>query len=401
MRVLFIGGVFDPSREAEILKKNRTGVEYAANRFQLKLIRGLKEVVEDIRVVSAPFLGAWPNAYNEIVFRGFRENANDQSGYEYVSFLNVWGFRNPSRTKALKRQIRAFAQNPDPDKVVVIYSPHTPFLQAANYLKRLDKTIKTCLVVPDLPQYMNLADKVSPIYKIMKKLDIRLFEKECAKIDSFVLLTEPMKDSLQVGNRPYAVVEGIYEVPPTVAKEPAIHRVPYICYTGKLEKKFGILTLLEAFSKIDDPTIRLVICGSGEAEADIRAYAKKDGRVDFVGQVSSQRAMEYTQQATVLVNPRPNNSEYTKYSFPSKTIEYLATGNPVVAYMLDGMPEQYRDFIFPVTGDSPTDLADALRAALAAPVDEVEEKSRNATNYLTYKRSETAVASLLITLCKF
>ena len=38
------------------------------------------------------------------------------------------------------------------------------------------------------------------------------------------------------------------------------------------------------------------------------------------------------------VNPRQNNEEFTKYSFPSKTMEYLASGVPVVAYKLDGIP---------------------------------------------------------------
>lgn len=47
MHVLFIGGVFDVSREPEILKKTRTDVEYAANRLQHKLIKGLREVLSD------------------------------------------------------------------------------------------------------------------------------------------------------------------------------------------------------------------------------------------------------------------------------------------------------------------------------------------------------------------
>ena len=56
--------------------------------------------------------------------------------------------------------------------------------------------------------------------------------------------------------------------------------------------------------------------------------------------------------ADVLVNPRPNNEEYTKYSFPSKNIEYLMTGKPVVAYMLDGMPAHYKKFLYEIpTGE--------------------------------------------------
>ena len=45
------------------------------------------------------------------------------------------------------------------------------------------------------------------------------------------------------------------------------------------------------------------------------------------------------------MNPRSADAEYTKYSFPSKTIEYLATGVPVVMNRLPGIPEEYEYFV--------------------------------------------------------
>ena len=62
--------------------------------------------------------------------------------------------------------------------------------------------------------------------------------------------------------------------------------------------------------------------------------------------------MEWQKQATVLVNPRQNNEEFTKYSFPSKTMEYLSSGIPVVAYKLDGIPDEYDAYIQYVEDDS-------------------------------------------------
>ena len=55
----------------------------------------------------------------------------------------------------------------------------------------------------------------------------------------------------------------------------------------------------------------------------------------------SEKANEILQQADVLVNPRQNDDEYTKYSFPSKNIEYLrpfAKQNTSNAFILFGMP---------------------------------------------------------------
>ena len=85
-------------------------------------------------------------------------------------------------------------------------------------------------------------------------------------------------------------------------------------------------------------------------------------RIDYKGQVPPDIAKEIIDNASVLVNPRPNDSEYTKYSFPSKNIEYLMSGKAVVAYMLDGMPERYSEFIYKI--NSKDSIKDALLSAL-------------------------------------
>ena len=79
----------------------------------------------------------------------------------------------------------------------------------------------------------------------------------------------------------------------------------------------------------------------------------------------------------VLVNPRPNNEEYTKYSFPSKDIEYLSSGKPTVAFLLDGMPKCYQDFLYVVdpNRDISCAISDALKAAISAPKKEIEKKA--------------------------
>jgi len=56
---------------------------------------------------------------------------------------------------------------------------------------------------------MNLSEKTSIFYKLLKKLDVERFKILCEKVDSFVLITEHMKDILKVNKRPYVVVEGV------------------------------------------------------------------------------------------------------------------------------------------------------------------------------------------------
>lgn len=344
MDVLLLCGYFEPKYQAEINEKTKTWVENAANTFQQRLIKGFKQQDINLTVVSAPFIGPWPTAYKDIVFKDFKAGKSDE-GVTYAGFNNVWGYRNISRTTALKKQVRVFlGASKSEKKAIIVYSPHTPFLEAAVYAKSIDPSVHIHMVVPDLPQYMNLSKKAHPIYDFFKRIDIKKFYRLNAQVDSYMLLTKYMADKMEVGSRPYIVVEAIIDkVPEQLGNGHPQGKV--IAYAGKLVESFGVKRLVEAFEMILDPEAQLQICGGGELRSYIEEMARKDERIIYHGQVSAEKAHEILMNADVLVNPRLNDDEYTKYSFPSKNIEYLMTGNTVVAYMLDGMPEDYSAFL--------------------------------------------------------
>ena len=362
MDILLLCGYFEPKYQEEISRKTKTWVENAANTFQQRLIVGLRTQDVNLEVVSAPFIGPWPTAYEDMLFKGF-EVGESAENVQYVHFNNIWGYRNISRTAALKKRVRDFVRLSKAEKrAIIVYCPHTPFLEAAVYGKQLDDSIHIHMVVPDLPQYMNLSKKAHPIYDFFKKIDIQKMEKLIAQVDSFMLLTKHMADKLHVGKRPYIVVEGITDVKCIPYAEKGV-RGKKIAYAGKLVEAFGVKRLVEAFELIDDSEATLHICGGGELKPYVEEMSRKDTRIHYYGVVSAEKANEILKNADVLVNPRQNDDEYTKYSFPSKNIEYLMTGNAVVAYMLDGMPEIYQRFIQMPKSNSTRDLAEAISIA--------------------------------------
>lgn len=374
MNVLLLCGYFEPKYQEEISRKTKTWVENAANTFQQRLISGLKEQNINLEVVSAPFIGAWPTAYHDTSFKGF-EAGESVENIHYVHFNNIWGYRNISRTIALKKCVRDFVRKTgDEKKAIIVYCPHSPFLEAAAYGKQLDKSIRIHMVVPDLPQYMNLSKKAHPVYGFFKKIDIRKMEGLIAQVDSFMLLTKHMAEKLNVGNRPYIVVEGITDVK-NIPDHKRKENGKKVAYAGKLVEAFGVKRLIEAFELIDDPEVSLHICGGGELKSYVEEMSRKDTRIHYYGVVSAEKANEILQNADVLVNPRQNDDEYTKYSFPSKNIEYLMTGNAVVAYMLDGMPNIYRQLVFCPKSNAIKSLAECIKHATCMPKENVERVS--------------------------
>ena len=82
--ILLLCGVFAKENEVEVIAQAKKSVEFSANQMQLKLIRGLKEAA-NTQVISAPFIGHYPNQSRSLYFFGF---AVPQHLCKYVLFNN-------------------------------------------------------------------------------------------------------------------------------------------------------------------------------------------------------------------------------------------------------------------------------------------------------------------------
>ena len=156
-----------------------------------------------------------------------------------------------------------------------------PFLKA---VYKLDRRVKITLIVTDLPEFYDLS-KVGILRKILRKIYNYFIYKYLSRIDSFVLLTEQMKKPLKVGERQYIVVEGIADTENIDESNDNLfykkNDTKIILYTGTLHYQYGIKSLLEAFMLIKNNDYELWICGSGEAEDEIKKLLFEDKRIKF------------------------------------------------------------------------------------------------------------------------
>jgi glycosyltransferase involved in cell wall biosynthesis len=111
-----------------------------------------------------------------------------------------------------------------------------------------------------------------------------------------------------------------------------------IVYTGPLNNvKDGVDVLLDAFAlvKAAIPDCWLVLLGDDDrsrvdrARSHARSLGVED-RVEFRGAVPRPELLAAVARATVLVLPRPD-TEQNRSNMPTKLVEYLASGRPVVA----------------------------------------------------------------------
>lgn len=205
--------------------------------------------------------------------------------------------------------------------------------------------IPTIGVVTDVPGYR---------IKRKKRKFITFFADRLGQIllnhfDMYVLLSEAMRDVIKLKNKEYTIIEGIYDTliePETSFSEKNIADIKFkIMYAGSLHYKYGIMNLVKAVQNLPFQDIELDIFGSGEAEYEIAEISKKDNRISWGGLIPRNKLLEYERQASLLINPRPVEDEYVKYSFPSKNIEYMASGTPVLLTNIPSLPDSYKKYV--------------------------------------------------------
>lgn len=363
--VLFLGKLFPREKEYEIKAKMKTGMMDAANALQWNIIDGLEaNDVGQIKIINYLPVDAYPNGYPDKFIEGFifqhteKYRADDVN----VKCCNVFGIKRLINSLYFRKYIKNWAQEDNGKKKVVLsYTANSMFLGLVKLAKKYNKNITAGCIIADIPEFAT-AREVTGLKKIYQTFQVKKCASLYGYVDRFVLLTKQMAEKLKIKS-PYIVVEGIAtteEISVDSVKADALKNEKYILYSGTLNYKFGIGKLLEAFGKIENENLKLVICGFGEAEEIIKEKEKQDSRIVFLGRVDRTDVLALQKNAAVLVNPRQNNEEFTKYSFPSKNLEYLSSGVPLVAYKLDGIPDEYDDFIIYPVDDTEISLANEI-----------------------------------------
>lgn len=400
MKLLFLCGYFDSELESQISSDSLSGLQYAANKFQRNIIRGLSVAGADFEVLSAPFIAPFPRGYKKLWFsplRGYREIP-----VRYVSFCNLWGYRNISRKRALTKAINKFVEEDVGQKIILVYSLHTPLLQAALYAKRRDPRIKVCLIVPDLPQYMTFSSKKLSLYNFFKMFDIWKQSRLLPQIDSFVVLTEDMATFLGVAQKPHIVVEGIADAGLHDLENSLNNKYEKkVClYAGGLQEAYGIGLLCEGFLKSGMQDCEFHIYGRGDYEEKLKQICRTTNKIKYFGVKPNDEIVKEELKAWLLINPRPIEAEFTKYSFPSKNMEYMASGTPILTTRLPGMPTEYDEYVYFLEDVSVDGVCRALKNTLALPRETLHQKGIIAREFVLREKSYLQQTRRILNLLK-
>ncbi len=220
------------------------------------------------------------------------------------------------------------------------------------------------------------------------------------RMDGYVLLTEAMNEIVNPHGKPYTVIEGQVDiamgnVPNTIENKasPCI-----MMYAGSLKKIYGISRLVEAFVAVQIPNWELHIYGDGDYREELEEICEKYQNVKYLGIKLNSEIVAAEIKASLLVNPRPTDEEYTKYSFPSKNMEYMVSGTPVLTTNLPGMPDEYREYVYIFADESVDGMKETLSNVLMKTTEELYDFGANAKKFVLDKKNNTAQAKKVVVL---
>ena len=401
MKLLFISSLY-PKEYIEELKALARGLlQNASDVFQWAIVDGLVRCGVDFEVACLPSLPAYPLRYGKLYTPKGDVCYEDMKIGKMLGYCDLVVYKTISMRYHLQKHIIEWIRRNTPELykgelVVFVYTPYVPYIDAIRRVKRIYPRIKVVAIVTDLVDDMlNFASNRTFLKQIQCGLELRKTKKLYRYIDKFVLLTKHMEEKIPEAIGANIVIEGIfapvdYHVP--IKKE----NVRTLLYTGTFEEFAGVRDLVESFMQTKNKNFRLQLCGNGELVDYVKKQALKDSRIQYLGVVSHDEARRLQGEATLLINPRKPDEGITRYSFPSKTMEYLSSGTPMIGYKLEGIPMEYYEYMYTTDDLSIPGLSVLINSKLILPQSVLDEKAMRARMFiLTNKTSEIQVRKIL------
>lgn len=365
--------------------------QIAANKFQWNIINS----IENYSGVTIDLISAIPATNfpgnKKIIFKKCNWSHRDNSSDIILPFVNIIILKHITRflsfTYCLWKKMKGEINKNK--YIIMIYSLHSPFM-AASLIIRGYIGAKIILIIPDMPSYMAPMERTSIIRRLAKTIDEMILVRMIKKMDGLIVLTKYMAENYS-REIPTMVMEGMISLSQIQAAEETEKRISrnskerIIMYSGSLT---GIRLLLEAFSLIQDPTYRLWISGRGEMEGEIKSAAVHDKRIIYLGMISNDNLLEKQLQTSVLVNVRSAKTPFIQYSFPSKILEYMAVGRPIITTALHGIPDEYHEYIYLLREETPEALAALFTNVCSKPREELDRIGRRAREFVRDKKNQ-------------
>lgn len=334
-----------------------------------------------------PVLGAMRYIYNGNAKRALEQLIIEQRP-DIAHIHLFWGGLSSSILGILRKH-----------KIPIVHTAHDYRLICPAYtFRRVDGTVcEECMTGNYINCLKYRCSKGSTIKSALMTAEVyfrKWFIKPIKAIDGFVFVShfsynQHLKAMPELANKPCIVEHNAIAPMPPSAISSSIS--DYYLYFGRLSHEKGLITLIEAFSKL--PNLKLKIVGTGPQMQELQQIAQKLSNIEFCGYQSGEKLRSTIRDCKAIIVP----SEWYENN-PMTIIEASAAGVPTIGATIGGIPEIVIDgktgYLF--TPKCIEELIDAVKKMEALTSKQYKEMSDNCQALAAEKFSQQALYPRII-----
>lgn len=395
MNVLYCSTLCSHGTIAHLMKHSCEDLEgITVQKFHRLIAKGMLGNGAEVDTLSSPpFLGTIDGSRRV----SLEDDCEDGIHYHYVKLWNRSLLRHLSIAFGALRYSRKWwrKRRTQKQESVIVCDVLNISLCCGVLLSKLFSKAKVVGIMTDMPGLMVGASGRGAFFgAVSKKLNLFILK----QFDAYVFLTEAMNEVINKKKRPYIIMEGVVDSDMEATQRHPDKQIRNIIYAGGLFERYGIKTLIEAFRQVEGKNLRLSLYGKGPMVEDMPKYEQADSRIRYLGLRPNEEIVKEELKATLLVNPRPTHEEFTRFSFPSKNMEYMVSGTPLLTTVLPGMPKEYYPYVFMCKEESVQGFASALREILSMNDDELSKRGAQAKEFVLQNKNNIAQAGRILSL---
>ncbi len=367
MNILFVGHILNPNDLSKF-----PAASIAGNNMQLGYIESLYKYLEhDIEVISQLPISIYPKSKHIHIKMHTLDIGNSHRAIS-PSFINLPFLKSCTLKQSTSTLIQSWLnKHKDNEKVIISFNTLPQIaLPVIRYSKKHD--VKTICIFADPP-----IDpfKRSIIGRIYKNYEFLQSMKLIKRFDGVIALNQKIVEDY-APMVPYEIIEGGINLDLFNQEiTPKQNGVKRIVYSGALTEYSGCKKLIESLAYIQEKNFVIEFYGSGPLVKYIKSFSKNDARVQYLGIQSNQNMINVERNADFLINPRKIHDPISTYTFPSKILEYLATGTPTLSTKVNGLTPYYLNHLNIVETDDPISFAQSLEWILNSDYAILKEKA--------------------------
>ena len=377
MKIIYISTLTSKSKMNKIIENAKSKPLQSIQKFHRLMCEGFVKNNVSVKTISSIPMSR--KISEKILWLDKCEEENGVK-YTYIPFINIKVLRQICTFLGTIVKVTKEVLNNKKEKIFICDILNTTISTTTLILSKIFK-FQCWDIVTDLPRDMQKNKKIN--------------EKMQTKYDGYILITEEMNKIVNPKNKPHIVIEGLVDIRESAENNEVQKSSPrVIMYAGGLYERYGVKTLIEAFCNIQNNNVKLDLYGDGDLVPYIKSIENE--KIGFHGVVTNDKIVEAEKKATLLVNPRFTSEEYTKYSFPSKNMEYMVSGTPVLTTKLPGMPEEYYNYVYLIEDETQRGMQKCLETLLGLNEDELDKKGKKAREFVLSQKNNVNQTNKII-----